>query len=182
MPGYLIQSLNSSIDLMIQHKYKNWIEVWRFFFDRTLLLFIRFSSEMCFLSEIFPSEVAFLSECCSFCVSGFPQKSSDFLQESSSFCQISLQNLLLFVRFPSEISFMSGFPQKFSFCQVSFRKLLLSEVRNILLYVRFSLNISFFSVRYFLLSVRFPSEILFLSKISFMSGFPRKSPAFLELK
>ena len=162
------------------------------FFDRTLLLFIRFSSEMCFLSEIFPSEVTFLSECCSFCVSGFLQKSSDFLQESSSFCQISLQNLL-FVRFPSEISFLSGFPQKFSFCQVSFRKLLLSvsfplessfflsEVRNILLYVRFSLNISFFSVRYFLLSVRFPSEILSVKNLLYVR-FPSKISCFLRIK
>lgn len=152
-------------------------------FVRTLLLFIRFSSEICFLSEIFPSEVFFLSECC-FCVSGFPQK--------SSFCQISFRNLLS-VRFPSEISFflsdflqkssflsdfpqkspsfLSDFPQKFSFCQVSFRKFLLS--------VSFPLEISFFlqksEISIFLLG--FPqTSPFFLSDISFfLSSFPQKS-------
>lgn len=149
MPGYLIQSLNSTIDLMIQHKYKNWIEVWRFFV-RTLLLSVRFSSEICFLSEIFPSEVSFLSECCFFCVSEISFFLSDFLQKSSSLCQISLRNLLIFVRFPSEISFLSGFPEKFpSFCQKSpsfYQNSLFHQV----------------SLRNFL-SVRFLSEISSLS-------------------
>lgn len=149
MPGYLIQSLNSVIDLMIQHKYKNWIEVWRFFV-RTLLLSVRFSSEICFLSEIFPSEVSFLSECCSFCVSEISFFLSDFLQKSSSFCQISLRNLLIFVRFPWEISFFlseisfflsdflqksPSFYQKSPFHQVSLRNFLsvrfLSEISSL---------------------------------------------------
>ena len=196
MPGYLIQSLNFTIDLMIQHKYKNWIEVWRFFFCQNSpsfyqiflrnLLSVRNLSIRSLLSirmllllcVRFPSEIFFLS---------------DFLQKSSSFCQISFRNLLS-VRFPQKSpSFLSDFPQKFSFCQVSFRKLLLSvsfpleisfflsEVRNIHLSVRFSSNISFFSVRYFLLSVKFPSEI-FCQKSPFCQVSLEKSPDFLELK
>ena len=136
---------------------------------------------MCFLSEIFPSEVAFLSECCSFCVSGFLRN-----------LLISFRNLLLSVRFPSKISFLSDFHQKSPFCQVSLRNFLsvrfpsessfsLSEVRNILLYVRFSLNISFFSVRYFLLSVRFPSEILSVKNLLYVR-FPSKISCFLRIK
>ena len=151
-------------------------------------------TELSFFLSDFPPK-------CAFCQKSFHQKSPFYQNAAPSVCQVSLRNLLisfrnllLSVRFPSKISFfLSDFPPKSPLCQVSLRNFLsvrfpsessfsLSEVRNILLYVRFSLNISFFSVRYFLLSVRFPSEILFLSKISFMSGFPRKSPAFLELK
>lgn len=198
MPGYLIQSLNSTIDLMIQQKYKNWIEVWRFFV-RTLLLCqilfrnllsvrnlsirsllsIRMLLLLCvrnlLLSVWFPSEIIFLSD--------FPPKSPYFCQVSLRNFLLSVINLLLSVRFPSEISFFlseisfpSGFPQKFSFCEVSFRNLLS---------VSFPLEISFFlsEVRNILLSVRFSSDIsFFLSDISFLSGFPQKSPAFLELK
>ena len=141
MPGYLIQSLNFTIDLMIQHKYKNWIEVWRFFFVRTLLLFIRFSSEICFLSEIFPSEVFFLSECCCFCVSGFPRK--------SSFCQISFKNLLLSVRFPSEIYFFVRFPSEISFF-VRFP----SEIFFLSSFLQKAPSLCQFSLRNLLLSVR----------------------------
>ena len=134
MPGYLIQSLNFTIDLMIQHKYKNWIEVWRFFFCQNSpsfyqiflrnLLSVRNLSIRSLLSirmllllcVRFPSEIFFLSD--------FLQKSSSFCQISFRnllFCQISLRNLLLFcqislrnflsVKFPSESSFsLSVFP------------------------------------------------------------------------
>ena len=186
MPGYLIQSLNFTIDLMIQHKYKNWIEVWRFFFCQNspsfyqiflrnllsvrnlsirsllsirmlLLLCVRFPSEIFFLSD-FLQKSTFLSD--------FPQKSPSFLSDfpqKFSFCQVSFRKLLLSVSFPLEISFF------------------LSEVRNIHLSVRFSSNISFFSVRYFLLSVKFPSEI-FCQKSPFCQVSLEKSPDFLELK
>ena len=148
MPGYLIQSLNFTIDLMIQHKYKNWIEVWRFFFCQNSpsfyqiflrnLLSVRNLSIRSLLSirmllllcVRFPSEIFFLS---------------DFLQKSS-FCQIS-----------SEISFfLSNFLQKSpSFCQISFRNLLFCQIslRNLLLFCQIAL-------RNFL-SVKFPSESSF---------------------
>ena len=161
MPGYLIQSLNFTIDLMIQHKYKNWIEVWRFFFCQNSpsfyqiflrnLLSVRNLSIRSLLSirmllllcVRFPSEIFFLS---------------DFLQKSSSFCQISFRNLLS-VRFPQKSP---------SFCPISFRNLLLS-VRfpsEIYFFVRFPSEISFF--------VRFPSEIFFLS------SFLQKAPSLCQ--
>lgn len=122
-----------------------------------LLLCVRFPSEIFFLSD-FLQKSTFLSD--------FPQKSPSFLSDfpqKFSFCQVSFRKLLLSVSFPLEISFF------------------LSEVRNIHLSVRFSSNISFFSVRYFLLSVKFPSEI-FCQKSPFCQVSLEKSPDFLELK
>ena len=122
------------------------------------LLFVRFPSKIFFFLSDFLQKSTFLSD--------FPQKSPSFLSDfpqKFSFCQVSFRKLLLSVSFPLEISFF------------------LSEVRNIHLSVRFSSNISFFSVRYFLLSVKFPSEI-FCQKSPFCQVSLEKSPDFLELK
>ena len=165
-------------------------------------------SELSFFLADFPQKSAFCQKSFHQKSPFYQNAAPSVCQKSPSFCLISFRNLLLSVRFPSkicqvslrnfllsvinlllsvrfpseisfflsEISFPSSFPQKFSFCEVSFRNLLS---------VSFPLEISFFlsEVRNILLSVRFSSDIsFFLSDISFLSSFPQKSPAFLELK
>ena len=139
MPGYLIQSLNSCIDLMIQHKYKNWIEVWRFFLTELSFFLSDFPQKYAFCQKSFHQKSPFYQNAApSVCQvslrnllsvrfpSGIFFFLSDFPLKSPSFCQISLRNLLS-VRFPSEIFFLSGFLQKApSLCQFPLRKLLLS--------------------------------------------------------
>ena len=115
------------------------------------LLFIRFPSQTFFCQKpllsvrFLPSKnTFFLSEISSF-VSGFTQKCPSCCQKSPSFCQVSFPEKT----FLSEIPFfVSGFSQN--------RPFFLSEIAFFL--SCFSLRKDLLSVRYLLLSVRFPSE------------------------
>ena len=126
-----------------------------------------------------------------FFVSDFPQKLPFFLscQKSPSFCQVSLQKRpsfcqkspsLLCVRFLSQkrpsICLISP-----SFCQVSLRNILLS-VRNHLPSIRFPSEMSFLSEVVFFLSGLSPrKKTFFLSGIFFPLGFPQTRPSFYHL-